>query len=203
MVTVNSKQILNKIGKYLIERNMEKIVDKRIARNIERLVRGIITSGGTVISEAIRKSGEEGENFYQKLKKYYYLYEKSRIPIEKIYQSHLEAVGKELGESPVIVVDYTAIEKKYSQKIEYLQEIWDGSQQKIVKGIKGLVSCAQTRRGRARVLMLEPSSSREEEFKSENNEVVKMVQRIHRSIGQKALYVMDRGMDRRKIMEPL
>lgn len=205
MIAVNYAAICGKFVNYFFKRKLEERLDNRIGKNIKALVKGIITSGKTVVSEAIRSGivEEKYEGFFQQLKKYYYFFEKSKLAIQQLYTDHLYATGRELGENPLVMIDYTAIEKKYSKKIENIQNVWDGSQKKLVRGIKVLVSCALTRTKTLRMLMLKPSSSRCEDFKSENNEIVKMIVKIHKEIREKAIYIMDRGMDHVKIMEPL
>jgi hypothetical protein len=204
MVTITKKQISTKIASYLLARRTK--IDKRLCESIEDMMYGLLSYGSTRVSEMARnhpKSKKKADRLFQMLKKYYYFLKHAQIPLETLWEAHLEQTGREIGERPVILIDYTAIEKKYSRKVENLQYVWDGMQKKAVRGIKVLVSCGLSRRGTVRMFKLVPSSSREEGFKSENNEVVGMILSIRRYVCKQALYVMDRGMDHRKIMEPL
>lgn len=206
MLTVKLQHITEKFSNYFSARNITEIVDKRTARTIKKLMKGIIIGGSNKISEIGRcqeRGQSKGLSFFYKLKSYYYFYNEAVVDREKLWDAHIETTGKGLGYYPVIGVDYTAIAKEESEMIENIQYVYDARKKHTVKGIKALVSVGITRTKGVRILMSKPSSSKEDDYMSENKEIIEMIKKIESGIDRPVVYAMDRGMDRLKIFEAL
>lgn len=109
-----------------------------------------------------------------------------------------------VGEETLLVTDLTDISKPHAEEMEHLAKVRDGSTGEITDGYE----CAQVlavEKGSAEVVPLyqELYSSVAPAFESENREILKAVRRVSEATGGQGTWVIDRGGDRRKIIEPL
>lgn len=123
---------------------------------------------------------------------------------ELVAENLLDVVAPRIGQETLLVVDPTDISKSYARKMEYLARVRDGSDGKIRDGYW----CCQVvaaRRGSAEVLPLyqELYSQEAPDFESENEEILKAIEKVSQGTGGRGTWVMDRGGDRKEILAPL
>jgi hypothetical protein len=97
----------------------------------------------------------------------------------------------------VIAIDPGDIRKKYGKKMEYLTKIYDGSEQEVAEGYwlcKAVAS--DTEQKRVIPLYFEAYSQDAEDFKSENDQLGKLIGMIFKYIGNRGIHAIDRGGDR-------
>ena len=206
MPTINLARIEERFSEYFSDRKLHRALDKRTAARVSAIALGILRSADTRISEVARGEMAEdaaAEDFRSELKNDYYFFEEARWDPGSAWDCHLKPVCNDLSDRIHVAVDYTAIEKKYAKKIENLQYVWDGRQKRAVLGIKVLVSAAVARRKNVRFLKVDPTSARENHYKSENAHILSNIRSIEERLQGKGVYAMDRGMDRRAIIAPL
>jgi len=116
-----------------------------------------------------------------------------------------DVVGKELlrqgsarvSKDSLLVVDLSDLSKKYAQKMEYLGEVRDGSENQIWRGYH-LCEVVGAKVGSSEIIPLSQSlwSQEAPDFVSENAELLSQLRGIRSATGGRGIYVMDRGGDR-------
>jgi hypothetical protein len=206
MPAINLARIGERFLEYFSTRKLHRALDRRTAARVSEIAFGLLRSADTRISEVARGEVPENadrEDFKAELKNDYYFFEEAQWDPGSAWDCHLQPTCRDLSDRVHVAVDYTAIAKKYSKKIENLQYIYDGRLKKTVLGIKVLVSAAIERRKNVRFLRIDPTSSRENHHKSENAHILSNICSIEEHLQGKGVYVMDRGMDRKAIITPL
>jgi hypothetical protein len=97
----------------------------------------------------------------------------------------------------LLIVDISEVAKKYARRMQYLCRVRDGSEGELAEGYW---SCdvVGVEVGEAEIIPLYQAmySSHAPDFKSENDEMLKAVELISSSVGDRGIWVIDRGGDR-------
>ena len=115
----------------------------------------------------------------------------------------LKLGSKHINEDTLLIVDPSDIQKKYAKKMQYLAEVRDGSEDSIGKGywLCEVVGCEV---GSNQIIPLAQQlwSQNAPDFKSDNDEVLRLVERVRQSTDGRGIIVYDRGSDRRRLLVP-
>jgi hypothetical protein len=105
----------------------------------------------------------------------------------------------------VLAIDLMDVSKKYAQKMEGLRQVWDGSEGKIAWGYQTCaIVAAEMKQQKIIPIYHELFSSGGNDYKSENDQILKAVDAVHEGIGPaKGIYVLDRAGDRKSLLEGL
>jgi hypothetical protein len=121
----------------------------------------------------------------------------------KTGHSVLELGSKHINEDTLLIVDPSDIQKKYAKKMQYLAEVRDGSEDTIGNGywLCEVVGCEV---GSNQIIPLAQQlwSQNAPDFKSDNDEILRLVERVRQSTGGRGIIVYDRGSDRRRLLVP-
>jgi hypothetical protein len=102
----------------------------------------------------------------------------------------------------VIAIDPGDIRKKHASKMECLCKIHDGSEHEIGEGYwLAKAVAADIEHKKVIPLYLEAYSQEAQEFKSENDQLFKVIDMVGAHIGDKGIYAIDRGGDRGKLYD--
>jgi hypothetical protein len=104
----------------------------------------------------------------------------------------------------VLALDLSDIRKEYAQKMEYLAKVHDGSTGELHAGYWLCdVTAAEVNGSEIVPLYQKLYSAEAEDFRSENDEVLAAVDLIRSHTKGRGIWVIDRGGDRKKLLEPL
>jgi hypothetical protein len=102
----------------------------------------------------------------------------------------------------VIAIDPGDIRKRYASRMECLCKIHDGSEHEIADGYwLAKAVAADIEHKKVIPLYLETYSQEAKDFKSENDQLFKVIDTVGAFIGNKGIYAIDRGGDRGKLYE--
>jgi hypothetical protein len=124
-------------------------------------------------------------------------------------ESHLSERLAELGSrrveaNTVLCLDLSDVRKEYAEKMEYLDQVWDGSEGEVHAGYWLLsVTGAAVEGSEITPLYQKLFSARAEDFVSENAEILAGVDRLQAHTAGRGIWTIDRGGDRKKLLEPL
>ena len=122
---------------------------------------------------------------------------------EKITGNVIEQGAFHVKKDTLLIIDPSDVTKKYAKKMEYLAEVRDGSEKTIGKGYSTVrVVGAELETVKIIPLYERLYSHDAPDFDSENTEILKGVDRVLRHVGDRGIWVMDRGGDRRKLFVP-
>ncbi len=115
----------------------------------------------------------------------------------------LKLGSKHINENTLLIVDPSDIQKKYAKKMQYLAEVRDGSEDSIGKGywLCEVVGC-EVGSNEITPLAQELWSQDAPDFKSDNDQILRLVERVRQSTGGRGIIVYDRGSDRRRLLVP-
>jgi hypothetical protein len=110
---------------------------------------------------------------------------------------------KHINKDTLLIVDPSDIQKKYAKKMQYLAEVRDGSEDTIGKGywMCEVVGC-EVGSNEITPLAQELWSQDAPDFKSDNDQILCLVERVRQSTGGRGIIVYDRGSDRRRLLVP-
>ena len=116
---------------------------------------------------------------------------------EGIHATIAQHAAQHIGQDTLLVIDPTDIRKLYAEKMPYLATIRDGDKNELGDGYWACaaVACENTSH-RIVPLHLRLWSCEAPGFKSENDEILAVINTIRVSAGKRGIYVIDRGGDR-------
>lgn len=102
----------------------------------------------------------------------------------------------------VIGIDPGDLRKRYARKMEFLGKVWDGSEKEVNDGYSLCKAVAADIESKQVIpLYCEGYSSCAEDFKSENVQILKLIDTIFKHVGDRGIHAHDRGGDRGVIYE--
>jgi hypothetical protein len=112
--------------------------------------------------------------------------------------------AKRMGRDTLLILDLSDLVKPYAKKMEYLARVRDGSEGKLADGYwLCQVIGVENEGNEITPLYGELYSSQAKDFVSENREILKALRKISRAVGEKGVWVIDRGGDRGRLYEEL
>jgi len=112
--------------------------------------------------------------------------------------------GARIQQDTVLALDLSDIRKEYAQKMEHLATVWDGSTGETHRGYwLADVTAAEVHGSEIVPVCQKLFSAKAKEFRSENAEIVAMIDDVNRQLNGRGIWTMDRGCDRKKLLEPL
>ena len=124
-------------------------------------------------------------------------------------ESHLSEQLAKLGSrrveaNTVLCLDLSDVRKEYAKEMEYLDQVWDGSEGEVPAGYWLLsVTGAGVEGSEITPLYQKLFSARAKDFVSENAEILAGVDRVRAYTSGRGIWTIDRGGDRKKLLEPL
>ena len=124
---------------------------------------------------------------------------------EVVGDNILEEGSNRIRKDSLLIMDISDITKKYAEKMEHLARIRDGSSGEITNGYWTMnVVGAELDKGKITPLHTHLYSQKSPEFVSENTEIINAVDRVIKHTGERGIWTIDRGGDRRRgIIAPL
>jgi hypothetical protein len=127
------------------------------------------------------------------------------VELEAELTAQLAKMASErIGTSTVLCLDLSDIRKEYAQKMEYLAPVHDGSTGQVHAGYWLCdITGAEVNGSEIVPLYQKLYSAEAEDFSSENAEVLAGVDLLRAHTQGRGIWAMDRGGDRKKLLEPL
>jgi len=121
---------------------------------------------------------------------------------QEINQQICRLGGAKVTDDMVIAIDPGDIRKRHASKMECLCKIHDGSAHEIGDGYwLAKAVAADIEHKKVVPLYLEAYSQEAKDFKSENDQLFKLIDAVGTHIGDKGTYAIDRGGDRGKLYD--
>jgi Transposase DDE domain len=112
--------------------------------------------------------------------------------------------SRRVGYDTVLSLDLSDIRKEYARKMEYLDRVWDGSTGEVHAGYWLCeVTAVEVRSSEIVPLYQKLYSSEAPDYGGENLELLAAVDWVGTAVGWRGIWVMDRGGDRRHLLEAL
>jgi hypothetical protein len=171
-------------------------MDKTLQRFLRESVYGIISSQSVMLTE-IGRSIESKVSLKKIEERFCRQLIKGNI-WEEVHTNILGHASSLVKEDTLLILDLSDIGKKYAEEMEYIAEVRDGSENgKIVKGYWTNQVIATELNDREIIpLYSDLYSQNSPVFKSENDEIIKAIDKVSSYTTDKGIWVIDRGGDR-------
>ena len=121
-----------------------------------------------------------------------------------LLQRLAEMGSRRVGAQTVLCLDLSDVRKEYAQKMEHLDRVYDGSRGEVHRGYWLCeVTGAEVRGSEIVPLFQKLYSTKADDFQGENGELLGAVDWVGEFTGWRGIWTMDRGGDRRNVLEPL
>ena len=123
---------------------------------------------------------------------------------QRVQDNLLEMAAPLIDDDTLLVLDPSDIRKKYAKKMEYLATVHDGSEDELGPGY-WLCNVVGTEVDGSSIVPLVGRlySAEAPGFRSENHEILSVVDSVAGAVKKRGVWVIDRGGDRRKLIEPM
>ena len=188
---VNSVKYLNKRGK----------IDKPQSKFISELVMGMFLTQSCNLTE-ISRVLKEKISIKHTLKRLQRNVGNNGELLEILNDYTLENAKNKINSETVIALDGGDISHLYGEEFENQSKVRDGSGKRIEKGYwLNQISCYVEKLMTSFPVLLDIYSQETKDFKSANDESIKLVRKFIEKIGKLGLWVLDRGYDGGIILE--
>jgi len=117
---------------------------------------------------------------------------------DEITSKILSMSRKKVGDKTLLIADISDLSKPYARKMEYLSRVRDGSKGELTDGYWTMhVIGGEAGSSEMTPLYSRLYSAEAPDFESENVEILKAVRTVCVGVGNKGIWVIDRGGDRR------
>jgi hypothetical protein len=121
-----------------------------------------------------------------------------------LLQRLAEMGSRRVTSRTVLCLDLSDVRKEYAQKMEYLDKVYDGSSGEVHQGYWLCeVTAAEVHGSEIVPLYQKLYSTEAPDFQGENAELLGAVDGVGSFVGWRGIWAIDRGGDRRHVLEPL
>ncbi|MHB8610788.1 MAG: hypothetical protein ACYDCG_21065, partial [Candidatus Acidiferrales bacterium] len=122
----------------------------------------------------------------------------------QLRQGLLRLGSRRVESNTVLCLDLSDVRKEYARKMEFLDQVWDGSAGEVHRGYwLCSVIGAEVQGSELTPLYQQLFSVRAPDFLSENDELLSAIDQLRAHTTGRGIWAIDRGGDRRKLLEPL
>jgi len=200
---MNYSQLANKLRSKITKFSgiLSEKLDKTAQRFVQEALYGIMASQSVMLTEIGRQLETNvslkkiEERFSRQLKK---------PKIKDSLQTGILSMAKDrIKEDTLLILDLSDIKKKYAEKMEYLAQVRDGSDNgEIVDGYwTNQVIATEIDSNEIIPLYHTIYSQKSPDFLSENIEIINAIDQVGKAIDNKGIWIIDRGGDRGALYE--
>ena len=176
-------------------------VDKPRQRFLRQTVRAILFSGSLVVMELCKWIRDKcSDPFYQDKRLLNHLVS-PQADLGKAVTAYRRSLNRYVSAQTPLVIDLTDLAKPRARKMKYLALVRDGSEGKLVTGYWCIEVYAHLTSKRVLPLALDVYSIEDPAVGSENLQIERVVDAIHRDLEGQGIWVADRGFDRLELYE--
>jgi hypothetical protein len=202
---MNNDTTIGRAVQYQIERfafRISKRLSKPKKKFISQTLFGIQASRDVKLSNVSRSLNEK-VHLLQTEKRLSRHFASSDLT-EDINTSLIEDASSKIASDTVLAMDLSDINKPFAKKMEYLSNVWDGSEGKVASGYWICeVTAAAVKGDEITPLYSELYSHEAAGFESENDQILKAVRTVSAHTNKRGIWTMDRGADRKILVGEL
>ena len=172
---------------------------------VQQAVHGILACGVLILSEMARSLRETSTRFLYVLKRFSrHLGHKGWDP-SVLHAEVLERNAAWVYQDTPVLIDLSEIAKPHARRMPHLCTVRDASSQdkRKTNGYWLVEAYAEPSPGHLVPLLLVLFSTRQRRFVSQNHVVLEALERLHKLLGERGIFLFDRGFDARTFLHPL
>lgn len=176
-------------------------VDKPRQRFLRQTIRAILFSGSLVVMELCKWVRDNcSDPFYQDKRLLNHLVS-PQADLGKAVTAYRRSLNRSISPQTPLVIDLTDLAKPRARKMKYLALVRDGSEGKLVTGYWCIEVYAHLQSKRVLPLALDVYSIEDPTVGSENLQIERVVDAIHKDLEGNGIWVADRGFDRLELYD--
>ena len=200
----NNKTITKRVQQQILSfgKRISKGLSKTRRRFIHQMLFGI-QAGRDIKLSNVSRSLEEDINLIKTEQRLSRQIAKEELT-GHINEAILKQGSTKVERDTVLAWDLSDIQKPFAKKMDLLSEVWDGSEKEIGQGYcLNSVIAANVNEEHLMPLYNELYSHKAKDFGSENQQIFRALRKVTRRLKSKGIWAMDRGADRKEIVEEL
>jgi hypothetical protein len=170
-------------------------VDKPRQRFLRQAVRGILFSGSLIVMELCRWVRDDCSDRFYQLKRLLNHLTSPRANLDAAVRAYRRHLVRQIQPDTPLIIDLTDIAKPRARKMKYVALVRDGSENRCVKGYWCIEVYAHLPSKRVLPLALEVYSIEDPAVGSQNLQIERVIQAVHRDLEGQGIWVADRGFD--------
>lgn len=182
------------LGEFLAP--MLDVVDRPRKRFLQQVIRGILFSGSLVVMELGRWVRDScSDRFYRDKRLLNHLVS-PQGGLTAAVSRYRQAVSRYLQPDTALILDLTDLAKPRARRMQYVNLVRDGSEDKLVMGYWCIEVYAHLPHKRLIPLAMDVYGIDDPAVGSENLQIQRVVTAVHRDLQGQGVWVADRGFDR-------
>jgi len=183
--------------------NYSSNMTKPVQKFISQMLYGIIVSRSVIVQQ-IAVSLDEKIRLKKLCDRLYRNLGKCSVLHELLMDAQIKQVSSQIRSDSAIMIDLSDINKSGATMMEGLDQVWDGSEAKSNNGYFTLqASICHYTNPQAVSLLYSDLFGIERENTSENTKILDLIHNVIINSDNRGIFVMDRGMDKSKILKDL
>lgn len=172
---------------------------------VQEAVHGILAGGVLILSEMARSLRETTTRFLYVLKRFSRQLGNKAWDTRVLHTEILERNAAWVYQNTPVMIDLSEIAKPHARRMPHLCTVRDASSQdkRKTNGYWLFEAYAEPSPGRLVPLLLVLFSTRQRRFISQNHVILEGLERLHNLLGDRGIFLFDRGFDARAFLEPL
>jgi hypothetical protein len=172
---------------------------------VQQAVHGILACGSLILSQMARSLRETSTRFLYVLKRFSRQLGHKAWDPSVLHTEVLERNAAWVYQDTPVIVDLSEIAKPYARRMPHLCTVRDASspEKRKTPGYWLMEAYAQPSPGQIVPLLLVLFSTRQPRFLSQNHVILDALERLHNLLGERGIFLFDRGFDARTFLVPL
>lgn len=176
-------------------------VDKPRKRFLQQVIRGILFCGSLVVTEVCRWVRDDCSDRFYQVKRLLNHLVSPEADLTAAVRSYRRAALPHLAPDTALILDLTDVAKPRAKKMQYVNLVRDGSEDRLVMGYWCVEVYAYLKDKRILPLALEVYGIDDPTVGSENLQIERVVTAVHQDLQGRGVWVADAGLDRLEAYE--
>jgi len=176
-------------------------LDKPRRKFLRQTIAAILLSGCLVVKELTRWIHDDCSDLFYRLKRLLNHLVSPSGDLSAAVAGYREMVARYVAPDTPIVIDITDLAKPRAKRMEYLANVYDGSEHKLVSGYWCLEVYAHLKHKRVLPLAMDGYSIEDPVVGSRNLQIERTVEAVNKAINGNGVWVADRDFDALNLYE--
>lgn len=176
-------------------------MDKPRKRFLQQTIRGILFSGSLTVMDVAQWVHDDCSDLFYRDKRLLNHLVSPEGDLTTAVRRYRQAASVHISPDTLLILDLTDLAKPRARKMQYLDLVRDGSENKLVEGYWCIEAYAYLKDKRILPLAMEAYGIPDPAVGSENLQIQRVVTAVHEDLGGRGIWVADRGLDRLEAYE--
>lgn len=171
------------------------VVDKPRKKFLKQALPAILLAGSLRIKDMARWIHDDCSDIFYQIKRLTNHLISSKATLDMAVEEYRKSCSKHIHPDTPIIIDLTDLAKPRARKMEYLNLVYDGSEDQLVNGYWCLEVYAHLKKKCLLPLAMDAFSTDDPDIKSRNHRIDCTVRAVDKALNGKGIWIADRGFD--------